>query len=69
MPCPKKKHSRSRTGMRRGTNWKITLNSLSKCSQCGAPKLPHRVCSECGFYGNELVLVKKEKLKKKEQTQ
>ncbi len=20
------------------------------CSNCGSPKLPHRVCPECGFY-------------------
>ena len=24
--------------------------SLSTCPQCGAAKLPHRVCGECGHY-------------------
>ena len=68
MPCPKRKHTRMRTGLRRTSNWRITLSSLSKCPQCGQPKLPHRICPNCGFYNNELVIVKKEKKPKEEKS-
>lgn len=68
MPCPKRKHTRMRTGLRRTSNWKITLSSLSKCPQCGEVKLPHRVCPNCGYYNGELLIVKKEKKKKPETT-
>ncbi len=50
-----------RRNMRRAANWSIESTNLSKCSHCGAPALPHHVCSECGFYKNELVLPKKVK--------
>jgi large subunit ribosomal protein L32 len=65
MPCPKRKHTRMRKGLRR-THWKLSSSNFSKCPQCGEPKLPHRVCPNCGFYNGELVVVKKEKTKKKE---
>ncbi len=62
MPNPKKRHSKSRQGMRRA-NWKISLQSINSCPQCGQPKLPHRICINCGFYNGELILPKKEKTK------
>lgn len=65
MPNPKKKHSRARKGSRRA-NWKIALQSLTLCPQCKSPKLPHHICPECGFYDNQMILVKKEKTKEKE---
>ncbi len=64
MPNPKKRHSSSRQGMRRA-NWKLSLPSINSCPQCGQPKLPHRICSSCGFYNGELVLPKKVKTKPK----
>jgi len=67
MPCPKKKHSHSRSNIRRSANFRVKLESLNDCPQCKAPKLPHRVCGECGFYNNELIVIKKEKKKKKEE--
>jgi large subunit ribosomal protein L32 len=67
MPNPKRKHTRSRRDMRRASNWKISVPNIVTCPQCKSPKLPHRVCPECGFYDKELVLIKKEKPKKKEE--
>lgn len=63
MPNPKKKHSPSRRNMRRAANWKIEAMNLSKCPQCGAPKMSHRVCPSCGFYNGELVVARKTKKK------
>lgn len=54
MAVPKQKQSHSRTNKRRSQH-KITPPRLSSCPQCQAPRLPHRVCSECGYYdGREI---------------
>ena len=67
MPCPKKKHSHSRGARREKFNLRVKLNSLSVCPQCKSPKMPHCVCPDCGYYNSELIVVKKEKTKKKEE--
>jgi large subunit ribosomal protein L32 len=55
MAVPKKKMSRSRTRRRKAT-WKVDRPTTSTCPQCKAPKLPHRVCPNCGQYkGREVV--------------
>jgi large subunit ribosomal protein L32 len=66
MPNPKKKHSPSRRDSRRAQNWKLELGSLSRCTQCGAARAPHRVCPACGYYANELVKAPKVKKDKKD---
>lgn len=63
MPNPKRKHTPSRRDSRRSSNSKLTATNSSKCPQCGAARLPHRVCPSCGFYNNELIVAKKEKKK------
>ncbi len=68
MPNPKKKHSQSRRDSRRAANWRVTAANASKCPQCAAARLPHRVCPACGFYDGELVVVKKEKKAKGKET-
>jgi large subunit ribosomal protein L32 len=37
------------------------MPNLSKCSNCGAVKLPHKICHECGFYNGKLIMPKKVK--------
>lgn len=27
----------------------------ASCPSCGEPRIPHRVCMSCGFYGGETV--------------
>ncbi|MCJ7680145.1 MAG: 50S ribosomal protein L32 [Candidatus Aminicenantes bacterium] len=49
MANPKRRHSHARTAKRRA-NDAVEVPSLSLCSNCGSPKLPHRVCPECGYY-------------------
>lgn len=63
MPNPKRKHTPSRRDSRRAANWTVQALNSSKCSHCGAPKLPHQVCKACGFYNGELISPKKEKKK------
>ena len=55
MAVPKRKMSKCRRDRRRA-NWKLTAPSLVECPQCHEAKLPHHVCSECGYYdGKEVV--------------
>lgn len=62
---PKRRHSKTR-GRKRRTHWKIKTENLSNCPQCKQPKLPHRVCSVCGFYaGREVIEIKVKEKKKK----
>ncbi len=55
MGLPKRRTSRARK-LKRRAQWKLRRPALSTCRQCGTPKLPHRVCSNCGAYaGREIV--------------
>ena len=57
MPNPKRRHSRARRDRRR-THDALDVMSQSACANCGAPKLPHRVCPSCGHYrGKQAVRV------------
>ena len=60
MALPKRRHSNARTRTRR-THDVLRNPNLSKCSNCGALKLPHRVCRKCGYYNGVEVIKKKEK--------
>lgn len=55
MPNPKRKISKSRRDKRR-THYKAVLPSISICPQCGAVKLPHRACGECGYYNGRKII-------------
>lgn len=52
MAVPKRKTGRARTNSRRSSH-KLEATSLSVCPQCHEPKLPHRVCTSCGYYKGE----------------
>ena len=55
MAVPKQKQARSRTRKRRAQH-KIEAPRWNECPQCHSPRLPHRVCPECGSYaGREVV--------------
>lgn len=55
MAVPKRKKSRSRTRSRR-SQWQGATPSYSECPQCHQPKLPHKVCKNCGYYaGREAI--------------
>ena len=58
MAVTKRKMGRIRTHTRRAANNNIKLVQTSICPQCGAPKLPHRVCPNCGTYkGRQVIAV------------
>ncbi len=56
MAVPKRKTSKARRDKRRNNLWKLTAPTLVKCSRCGAYKRPHRLCTECGYYGDREVV-------------
>jgi large subunit ribosomal protein L32 len=59
MPNPVKRHSRSRKNTRRAHDF-LTPALASACPKCREPKLPHRVCPNCGSYkGREVVPLEK----------
>lgn len=55
MAVPKRKTGRARTNARRSSH-KLSVPAVSVCPQCNQPKVPHRVCAECGYYnGKEII--------------
>jgi large subunit ribosomal protein L32 len=56
MALPKRRHSRSRTRLRRSHD-ALTAPGLSLCASCGEPKEPHRLCGKCGKYKGRTVIV------------
>jgi large subunit ribosomal protein L32 len=58
MPNPKRRHSKRRTATRRAHDH-LSTQSFSECPNCHEKKMPHRVCSKCGYYkGREVMAVK-----------
>ncbi len=56
MAVPKGKVSRQRRDKRRSSHWKLTAPNIVKCPNCGAFKMPHRVCKACGMYNGRQVI-------------
>lgn len=63
MAVPKRKTSKERKHTR-SANWKISAPDLVECTHCHELKQAHRVCPNCGYYGDELVIDKAEKKSK-----
>ncbi|MFC1503816.1 50S ribosomal protein L32 [Spirochaetota bacterium] len=61
MALPKFRKSKSKSRSRRAANEKRDFGNVSTCPQCGAYKLPHRICTSCGFYKGIKRLTLKEK--------
>ncbi len=56
MPVPKQRKGRMSTRIRRSANDHIDTPARSVCPKCGEVKLPHRVCTNCGYYKDREVL-------------
>jgi large subunit ribosomal protein L32 len=53
------RHTRAHTANRR-SHHALESKNLSACSQCQAMKMPHVVCTSCGMYkGNQVLILKK----------
>lgn len=52
MAVPKQHDSKSKVGKRRSQK-NLKKQNLHTCSNCSAPKLAHRACSNCGAYKEE----------------
>jgi large subunit ribosomal protein L32 len=56
MAVPKKKTTRARRNRRRAHHDKVEAPHFIECPHCHQPKLPHRVCPNCGFYKDREVV-------------
>lgn len=63
-PVPKHRTSHGRH-RRRASHNALHLPHLVLCPRCHKPALPHRVCPECGYYRDMLVVPEKKEAKKK----
>ena len=58
MAVPARKTSKAKKAKRR-THYKLSINGMSECPNCGELKRPHNVCPKCGQYdGREVVMQK-----------
>ena len=61
MAVPKRRTSHARQGKRR-SHQHLKPMQIQYCPQCNEPSLPHRVCTNCGFYQKrEVVQMQEEK--------
>ena len=58
MAVPKQRQSHSRTNKRRSQH-KMEATTLRHCPRCHEPRLPHRVCPNCGTYAGREVIVQR----------
>ena len=52
---PVKKTSRSRTRTRR-SHHRLSPVNYAFCKHCGASKLPHAACDQCGYLNDKITL-------------
>jgi len=55
MAVQQRKKSKAKTRQRKSANHLADVQATF-CPNCEAPRLPHRVCRNCGFYNGKQVL-------------
>ena len=60
MAVPKERKSKMRTRTRR-SHLALKPPLANSCPRCKTPKLPHRVCPNCGYYRGQKALILAEK--------
>jgi len=63
MAVPTGKVSKARRDKRRSSVWKLSVPGVVKCPNCGALRMSHRVCPECGMYNGRVVIAGDEEKK------
>jgi len=58
-----KHHTSSKVGRRR-SHLALKPTTVSACSNCKYPALPHKICANCGSYKGKVVKAPKIKTKK-----
>ena len=59
MAVPKHKTAKCKSRMRKANGYyNMEAPNLSVCPNCGAKKLPHRVCDSCGYYKGKQIITK-----------
>lgn len=58
MAVPRNRLSNARKNSKRAHHAKKP-KAIGTCNNCNAAKLPHLICSSCGFYANRSVVAKK----------
>ena len=56
MAVPKRKTSKARRAKRRASSYQLPKVTIVECPECHEPKLPHRVCRNCGYYDGKAIL-------------
>jgi len=56
MAVPKFRTSRSKKRTRHAGNKPVVDPTATECPHCHELKIPHRVCSSCGYYKGEQIL-------------
>lgn len=59
MAVPRNRMSNARKNSKRAHHAK-TPKSMSTCSNCSTPKIPHVICPSCGAYDGRIVISKKD---------
>ncbi len=63
MALQKRRRGPSRTGHQRSAWMKKSGENrpmVQACTNCGSPRIPHRICLQCGFYGGKQVTAGKQ---------
>jgi len=59
MANPKRRTSKRRRDQRRSHD-ALPVTAFVECPNCGAPRRPHHVCSDCGWYNGKQVVEAKD---------
>ena len=59
MAVPRSRLSNARKNIRR-SHHAIKKTNLIECANCGAKRLPHRICQSCGVYDKRVVISKED---------
>lgn len=62
MAVPKRRVSKTRRDKRR-THDNLAPVTVSTCSRCNSPVMPHRACKECGYYNGSKVMKTRDEIR------